>query len=76
MQKILIILGLVFLFVGLLYPYLKRIGLGQMPGDLIIKSGNSTIFFPIVTCVIISVILTIIFIFCNKLIHFYNNPPL
>ena len=61
MQKILIILGLVFLFVGLLYPYIKRLGLGQMPGDLIIKSGNSTIFFPIVTCVIISVILTIIF---------------
>ena len=61
MQKILIILGLVFLFVGLLYPYLKRIGLGQMPGDLIIKSGSSTIFFPIVTCIIISVILTIIF---------------
>ena len=61
MQKILIILGLVFLFVGLLYPYIKRLGLGQMPGDLIIKSGSSTIFFPIVTCIIISVILTIIF---------------
>ena len=60
MQKFLIILGLVVLFVGLLYPYIKRLGLGQMPGDLIIKSGNSTIFFPIVTCVIISVILTII----------------
>ena len=61
MQKILIILGIVILVVGLFYPYIKKIGVGQLPGDIIIKSGNSTFFFPIVTCIIISIILTIIF---------------
>ena len=61
MQKILIILGIVFLVVGLFYPYIKKIGVGQLPGDIIIKSGNSTFFFPIVTCIIISIILTTIF---------------
>ena len=61
MQKILIILGLVILAIGLLYPYIKRIGLGQLPGDVIFKSGNSTFLFPVVTCIIISVVLTIIF---------------
>ena len=61
MQKILIILGIVILVIGLLYPYIKKIGLGQLPGDVIFKSGNSTFIFPIVTCIIISVVLTIIF---------------
>ena len=60
MQKILIILGIVILVIGLLYPYIKKIGLGQLPGDIIFKSGNSTFLFPVVTCIIISVVLTII----------------
>ena len=47
--------------VGILYPYIKKIGLGQLPGDLVFKSENSTLFFPIVTCIIISVVLTILF---------------
>ena len=61
MQKLLIILGIVILVIGLLYPYIKKLGLGQLPGDIMFKSGNSTFFFPIVTCIIISVVLTIIF---------------
>tara|TARA_Y100000766_G_scaffold64702_1_gene54124 strand:- start:1566 stop:1796 length:231 start_codon:yes stop_codon:yes gene_type:complete len=61
MQKILIILGIVILVIGILYPYIKKIGLGQLPGDVIFKSGNSTFLFPVVTCIIISVVLTIIF---------------
>ena len=61
MQKILIILGIIILAVGILYPYIKKISLGQLPGDLVFKSENSTLFFPIVTCIIISVVLTIIF---------------
>ena len=61
MQKILIILGIVILVIGLLYPYIKKLGLGQLPGDVIFKSGNSTFLFPVVTCIIISVFLTIIF---------------
>ena len=61
MQKILIIVGIIIIALGLLYPYLKKIGLGQLPGDIIYKSDNSTFFFPIVTCIIISVVLTVIF---------------
>ena len=61
MQKILIIIGIIILALGLLYPFLKKIGLGQLPGDIIYKSDNSTFFFPIITCIIISVVLTVIF---------------
>ena len=61
MQKLLIILGIIILVIGLIYPYLKKLGLGQLPGDIIFKSENSTFLFPIATCIIISIILTIIF---------------
>ena len=61
MQKILIISGIILLLIGLLYPYIKKLGLGQLPGDILFKTGNSTFFFPVITCLIISVILTIIF---------------
>ena len=61
MQKILIILGIIIMAVGILYPYIKKISLGQLPGDLVFKSENSTLFFPIVSCIIVSVVLTILF---------------
>ena len=61
MQKMLIILGIIILAVGIVYPYIKKIGLGQLPGDLVFKSENSTLFFPIVSCIVISVVLTILF---------------
>ncbi len=61
MQKFLIIIGIILLIIGLLYPYIKKLGLGQLPGDILFKTGNSTFFFPVMTCLIISIILTIIF---------------
>ena len=61
MQKILIIIGIILLIFGLLYPYVKKLSLGQLPGDILFKNGNSTFFFPIMTCLIISIILTMIF---------------
>ena len=61
MQKILIILGIIILAVGILYPYIKKISLGQLPGDLVFKSENSTLFFPIVSCIVVSVVLTMLF---------------
>ena len=56
MQKILIILGIIILAVGILYHYINKISLGQLPGDLVFKSENLTLFLPIVTCIIISVV--------------------
>ena len=61
MQKILIIIGIIFLITGLFYPYLKKFGLGKLPGDIILKGENSSFYFPIITCIILSIILSIIF---------------
>lgn len=52
---VLVILGAVMLLAGKI-PFL-----GKLPGDLSFKSGKTTVYFPIVTCLVISIILTVIF---------------
>jgi Protein of unknown function (DUF2905) len=59
--KILIILGILFILAGFFYQFgAKYFPLGKLPGDLIIKKGNSTFYFPLTTCILLSVILTLI----------------
>ena len=60
MQKILIGVGLIILGIGLFYPYFKKLGLGHLPGDIFWRGENSSFYFPIVTCIIVSVVLTLI----------------
>ncbi|MCH8507082.1 MAG: DUF2905 domain-containing protein [Ectothiorhodospiraceae bacterium] len=61
MQRTLIIIGLVILAAGLLWPWLSRMGLGRLPGDIIIRRDGSTFYFPIVTSIIVSIVLTVLF---------------
>ena len=65
-QKTLIIIGVLFILVGLLYPFLKDLGLGRLPGDIIVKKENSTFYFPIVTCIVVSVVISLILMFFRK----------
>ena len=65
-QKIFIIIGVLFIIVGLLYPFLKDIGLGRLPGDIVIKKENSSFYFPIVTCIVVSVVVSLILMFLKK----------
>ena len=65
-QKLLIIIGVLFILVGLLYPFLKDLGLGKLPGDIIVKKENSTFYFPIVTCIVVSVVISLILMFFKK----------
>lgn len=59
--KLLIILGAFIIVIGLLLLFFDRIPLlGKLPGDISFKSGRTRIYFPIVTCVILSLLLTII----------------
>ena len=60
MQNLVIGAGVVLVVVGLLYPYVKHLPLGRLPGDIMFKSGDSSFFFPIVTCIVVSVVLTVI----------------
>ena len=65
-QKLLIIIGLLFIVIGLLYPFFRDIGFGKLPGDIVIKKENSSFYFPIVTCIIVSVVISLILIFLKK----------
>ena len=46
-QKTLIIIGVLFILVGLLYPFLRDIGLGRLPGDIVIKKKTPLFIFPL-----------------------------
>jgi Protein of unknown function (DUF2905) len=61
MQRLLIILGLALLVAGLAWPWLSRLGLGRLPGDIRIESESGGFYFPIVTCLVISIVLSILF---------------
>ncbi|SEP15978.1 DUF2905 domain-containing protein [Aquisalimonas asiatica] len=61
MQRTLITIGLVALAVGLLWPWISKLGLGRLPGDIIIERDGGTFYFPITTCIVISVAVSLVF---------------
>jgi len=66
MARFLILLGLAILVVGLLWPFLSRIGLGRLPGDIVVRKGDATFYFPIVTCLLLSLVLSLVFWIFNR----------
>lgn len=60
MSRALIVIGIVIVLVGVLWPWLGRLGLGHLPGDIVIDRGNFKLYFPITTCVLISVVISLI----------------
>ena len=60
MSRTLIIFGLVIVAIGLLWPWLSRLGIGRLPGDIVIERDNVTFYFPIVTALLISAVLSLI----------------
>ena len=59
--KFLIFTGVILVLIGLFLTFTPKIPyLGRLPGDIIIKKENFTFYFPIVTCIIISILLTIL----------------
>ena len=61
MQRILITIGIVFLAAGLLWPWLAKLGLGRLPGDIRIETEGGGFYFPVVTCIVVSVVLSLLF---------------
>ncbi|WP_456278143.1 DUF2905 domain-containing protein [Bacillus sp. AK128] len=56
MPKLLMIAGAVLIIIGMLWHFV-----GRLPGDFVFKKGNMTFYFPIVTSIIVSVVLSLIF---------------
>ena len=60
MNRPLIVLGLLLLVVGLAWPWITRLGLFRLPGDLVIERDNFRFYFPITTMIIVSVVISLI----------------
>lgn len=61
MAKILITIGVILVLVGLLWPWITRLGLGRLPGDIVIERDNFRLYLPITTSIVVSIVLTVIF---------------
>jgi hypothetical protein len=66
LRRLLIVGGLVLVGAGVLWPWLARLGLGRLPGDIAIQRQNFSFYFPVVTCPVISVALTLLFWLLRK----------
>ena len=66
MQRVFIVLGIALLIVGVAWPWLSKLGLGRLPGDIRIESESGGLYFPIVTCLIISVVLSLLLWFLRR----------
>lgn len=58
--------GAVIFVIGLVIFLLGKTNIGHIPGDIVIKKGNFTFFFPVVTCIIISVVLSLVSMFFRR----------
>jgi len=61
MARILVIAGIVLLLTGLLWPWLTKLGLGRLPGDIVVRREGFSFYFPIVTSLLLSVVLSLLF---------------
>lgn len=65
-SRLLIGLGIFFLAVGLLWPWLMKLGLGRLPGDIVIERDDFRFYFPITTSILVSIVLSLIFWLLRK----------
>ncbi len=66
MQKGLITLGLIVVAIGLLWPWLSRLPLGRLPGDILIEKPGFTFYFPVTTSIVISIVVSALLWFFRR----------
>ena len=60
MQRLLILLGLLLLVAGLLWPWLSKLPFGRLPGDISIERENFSFHFPLMTSIIVSLLISLL----------------
>jgi len=61
MQRFLIIVGLVILVVGIAWPWIARLGLGRLPGDINIERDGWSFHFPLMSGIVVSIVVSVLF---------------
>ena len=64
MPRLLILAGIALVAIGIAMHF--GLPLGRLPGDIVIKRGNGTFYFPIVTCIVVSVVLSVVAAFLRR----------
>jgi hypothetical protein len=59
-QRLLIVLGLLLVVAGVAWPWLRRLPLGRLPGDIHVVKAGVSFHFPLMTCLVVSVVLSIV----------------
>lgn len=65
-SRLLIGLGLIILLAGITWPWLSSLGLGRLPGDIVVGRENFHFYFPLATSIIVSIILSAVFWLLNR----------
>ena len=60
MSRALIVIGCALVAIGLLWPWIARLGLGRLPGDIWIQRGGFTFYAPIATSILVSLALSLL----------------
>jgi hypothetical protein len=60
MRRILIVLGLVLVAIGIAWPWVSKLPLGRLPGDIVINRPDFKFFFPITTMIVVSLLVSLI----------------
>jgi hypothetical protein len=60
MARILITLGIILIIAGVAWPWLTKIGFGQLPGDIVIEREDFRFYFPITSMILLSLALSLI----------------
>ena len=66
MSRLLIIFGIVLVAIGVLWPLIAKLGLGRLPGDIVIERENFRLYIPIATSLLISLLLSLVLWFLNR----------
>lgn len=59
MGRFLVIAGIVLVVLGIAWPLIAKLGLGRLPGDIVWERGNTRVYVPIVTSLVLSVVLSL-----------------
>jgi hypothetical protein len=60
MQRLLIVLGVLLLVIGLAWPWLARLPIGRLPGDIVIARPGFRFYFPLTTMIIVSLLISLL----------------
>ncbi len=60
MSRLLIAIGVVLIIIGVAWPWLSKLGLFRLPGDIVIERDNFRFYFPITSMILISLVISLL----------------